>query len=74
MHQLINRQKTDLDNLLGNNKDAFAKDERQTGTTPLIEMTIDTGDHPPIAKKPYNLALKHYNWVKEEIQAGQLPL
>ena len=30
-------------------------------------MTIDTGDHPPIAKKPYSLALKHYDWVKEEI-------
>ena len=30
-------------------------------------MTIDTGDHRPIAKKPYTLALKHYDWVKEEI-------
>ena len=30
-------------------------------------MTIDIGDHPPIAKKPYTLALKHYDWVKEEI-------
>ena len=30
-------------------------------------MYIDTGDHPPIAKKPYALALKHYDWVKEEI-------
>ena len=30
-------------------------------------MTIDTGDHPPIAKRPYTLALKHYDWVKEEI-------
>ena len=30
-------------------------------------MTIDTGDHPPIAKKPYTLALQHYDWVKEEI-------
>ena len=29
-------------------------------------MTIDTGDHPPIAKKPYTLVLKHYDWVKEE--------
>ena len=28
-------------------------------------MTIDTGDHPHIAKKPYTLALKHYDWVKE---------
>ena len=30
-------------------------------------MTTDTGDDPPIAKKPYTLTLKHYDWVKEEI-------
>ena len=53
--------KADLDKLLDNNKDSFAEDERQIGTTPLIEMTIDTGDHPPIAKKPYTLALKYYD-------------
>ena len=29
-------------------------------------MSIDTGDHPPIVKKPYALALKHYDWVKDE--------
>ena len=61
MHQLTNRQKLTFDKLLDNNKDAFAKGERQIGTTPLIEMTIDTGDHPPIVKTPYTLALKHYD-------------
>ena len=30
-------------------------------------MSIDTGDHPPIAKKPYTLAIKHHEWGKEEI-------
>ena len=30
-------------------------------------MSIDTGDHPPIAKKPYTLAIKHHEWVKAEI-------
>ena len=30
-------------------------------------MSIDTGDHPPRAKKPYTLAIKHHEWVKEEI-------
>ena len=46
-----------LDKLLDSNKDAFAEDERKIGTTPLIEMTIDIGDHPYIPKKPYTLAL-----------------
>ena len=30
-------------------------------------MSIDTGDHPPVAKIPYTLALKHHDWVKAEI-------
>ena len=30
-------------------------------------MLIDTGDHPPIAKRPYTLSVKHYDWVKEEL-------
>ena len=57
--------KADLDKLLDNNKDPFAEGERQIGTTPLTEMNTDTGDHPPIAMKPYMVPLKHYDWVKE---------
>ena len=49
--------KIDLEKLLEANKDSFAEDERQIGTTPLIKMSIDTGNHPPIAKKPYTLAI-----------------
>ena len=30
-------------------------------------MPIDTGDHKPIAKKPYTLSVKHYDWVREEL-------
>ena len=57
----------DLEDLLNENPNAFATDETEIGTTPLIEMDIDTGDHPPIAKRPYTLALKHYDWAKQEI-------
>ena len=46
----------------------FATDETEIGTTPLIKMTIDTGDHPPIAKRPYTLALKHDEWARNEIE------
>ena len=63
----VNKQtRHDLERLLEGNHDAFAEDERQIGTTPLIKMSIDTGDHAPIAKKPYALALKHYDWVRDE--------
>ena len=57
----------DLEKLLDENSKAFATDETEIGTTPLIEMSIDTGDHPPIAKRPYTLALKHYEWARQEI-------
>ena len=61
------KTKLALGKLFEANKDTFAADERQTGTTLLIKMSIDAGDSCPIAKKPYTLALKHYDWVKEEI-------
>ena len=59
--------KLELGELLIRKKDCFAEDEHQLGTTPLITMSIDTGDHPLVAKRPYTLALKHHDWVKAEI-------
>ena len=56
-----------LDNLLGTFKDQFTEDEMTIGTTPLTQMSIDTGDSDPVSQKPYPIAMKHYNWVKEEI-------
>ena len=56
-----------LDNLLRTFKDQFAKDEMTIDTTPLTQMSIDTGDSDPVSQKPYPIAMKHYNWVKEEI-------
>ena len=56
-----------LDFLLRTFKDQFAKDETTIGTTPLTQMSIDTGDSDPISQKPYPVAMKHYQWVKEEI-------
>ena len=61
------RTKLELEQLLIRNCDCFAEDEYQLGTTPLITVSIDTGDHPPVAKRPYTLALKHHDWVKAEI-------
>ena len=57
----------DLEQLLTENKEAFVDDEREIGVTPLIKMSIVTGDHPPIAKRPYTLSVKHYDWVKDEL-------
>ena len=56
-----------LDFLLRTFNDQFAKDETTIGTMPLTQMSIDMGDSDPISQKPYPVAMKHYQWVKEEI-------
>ena len=66
-YQLNPNIQQQLDNLLGTFKDQFAKDEMTIGTIPLTQMSIDTGDSDPVSQKPYSIAMKHYNWVKEEI-------
>ena len=56
-----------LDFLLRTFKDQFTKDEITIGTMPLIQMSIDMGHSDPVSQKPYLVAMKHYQWVKEEI-------
>ena len=46
----------------------FAKDETSIGMTPLTEITIATGTSDPVSQKPYPVAMKNYQWVKEEIE------
>jgi transposase InsO family protein len=60
------RQK--LKELLEQNEEVFSKNSEDIGYTKLTTMKIDTGDHPPIAQRPYTIALKHYEWVREEIR------
>ena len=33
-----------------------------------MSMTIDTGTADPVLQKPYPIAMKHYEWVKNEIE------
>ena len=33
-----------------------------------MSMTTDTGTADPISQKPYPIAMKHYEWVKNEIE------
>ena len=66
-HKLKQDIKTRLTALLKEYDCQFAQDETSIGTTPLTEMTIDTGTSEPYHKKPYTIAMKHYHWVKNEI-------
>ena len=48
--------------------DVFSKNNQDIGKTTLIEMEIDTGDSLPVVQSPYTLPLKHYEWVRKEIE------
>ena len=50
-------------------KKVFSKDSADIGNTPIIQMEIDTGDNPPVSQRPYSLALRHVEWVRQELEA-----
>ena len=54
--------------LLQEYESQFAKDGTSIETTPLTSMTIDTGTSELVSQKPYPIAMKHYQWVKDEIE------
>ena len=67
-HELSTAIQNVLDLLLQEYESQFAQDETSIGTTPLTSMTIDTGTSEPVSQKPYLIAMKHYQWVKDEIE------
>ena len=66
-HKLKDSTESKLDAVLKEYASQFAKDETSIGTTPLTEMTVDTGASEPVSQKPYPIAMKNYQWVKDEI-------
>ena len=57
-----------FDKLCKKYHDIISKNNGDIGETMVVEMEIDTKNHPPIAFKPYTLPLKHYDWVQREIE------
>ena len=47
----------------------FSKDSADIAKTPIIQIEIDTGDNPPVSQRPYSLALKHVDWVRQEVRS-----
>ena len=62
------RMQEAFDKLCEKYDDIISKNSGDIGKTMLVEMEIATGNHPPIASKPYTLPLKHYDWVQREIE------
>ena len=67
-HELSAPIQDNLKLLLQEYESQFTKDEMTIGTTPLTSMTIDMGTADPVSQKPYPIAMKHYQWVKDEIE------
>ena len=67
-HRLKPNIESKLDALLKEYTSQYAKDETSIGTTPLTEMTIDMGTSDPVSQKPYPIAVKKYQWVKDKIE------
>ena len=67
-HKLKPGIQSKLDALLKECESQFAKDELSIRTMPLMEMTIDTDSSDPVSQEPYPIAMKNYQWVKDEIE------
>ena len=67
-HKLTANIQNELDALLKECESQFMKDETSIRTTPLTSMMINIGNSDPVSQKPYPIAMKNYQWVKEEIE------
>ena len=65
--EVLNKYKIEFEKLCEEYDDIFSKDSSDIGKTPLITMKIETGDSPPVCQRPYNLPLKHIDWVQKEL-------
>ena len=67
LHQLSSKVKQPQDELLDSFKSQFTRNKSSIGTTNLAKMQIDTDNSDPALQKPYPIAMKHYELVKDEI-------
>ena len=67
LHTLPEDVRKSLNQLLETFKSQIAQDETNIGTTHLLKMQTDTGDPELVSQKPYPIAVKHYDWVRSDI-------
>ena len=66
-HTLLSDVRKSPNHLLETFKSQFAQDETSIGTTHLTKMQIDMGTSEPVLQRPYPITMKHYDWVRNEI-------
>ena len=57
-----------IDELLRRNKSLFAETDMDLGCTHLVSMKIDTGNHSPIACKPYRSPLLKREFIEKKVE------
>ena len=62
--EVLDKYKEEFEKLCEEYNDIFSKDSSDIGNTPLITMEIETGHSPLVYQRPYNLPLKHIDWVQ----------
>ena len=67
LHTLPGDVRKSLNQLLETFKSQFAQDGTNIGTTHLTKMQIDMSDSEPVSQKSYPIAMKHYDWVRSEM-------
>ena len=67
LHTLPGDVRQSLNQLLETFKSQFAQDEISIGSAHLTKMQIDTGNSEPVSQRPYPITMKHYDWVRSEI-------
>ena len=65
--EVLDHYKKEFEQICKEYNDIFSKDSSDIGKIPLITMEIETGDSPPVCQRPYNLPLKHVDWVQKEL-------
>ncbi|MEM7281681.1 MAG: reverse transcriptase family protein [Pseudomonadota bacterium] len=64
---LTSKQKEQLLDLLVQNVDTFAFDDRDLGSCPLVQHEIVTGDAAPIRQRPYRVPMHQRQIIKQHI-------
>ena len=67
LHTLLGNVSKSLNQLLETFKSQFVWEETSIGTKHLTKMQIDTGNPEPVLQLPYPITIKHYDWVRNEI-------
>ena len=67
IHTFLGDVRESLNQLLETFKSQFAHDETSIETTHLTKIKIDMADPEPVLQRPYPIAMKHYDWVRRNI-------